>query len=268
MVSFNDLSTDTDGTIVNWSWDFDDGNTSYGDRALSFDGVDDYIETDGMYLDGNRTFEVWMKPDFSYDDGEEHEWIYWNAGGTYMHGYKHSNDKTYFVIRGLNNWKGAYEVIQFETDTWHHFAGVYNKTDDKLYLYWDGELIASAQGSGELSGVEGNFYIGSNGGFCRWFDGVIDDVRIYNRPLSSSEIQDNYNRSVSTSGLVSWWKMNDTGDIATDSIGGNDGTIYGAAWTNHADHRYTSDGTYQVNLTVMDNKGATDTISKPATVSG
>ena len=266
MVSFNDLSTDTDGTIVNWSWDFGDENISYGDRALNFDGTDDYIETDGMYLNGSRTFEIWIKPDFPYDDGKKHEWISWHADGTYMHGFKNSDGKTLFVIESLS-WRAASKIIPFEAGSWHHFVGVYNMTNDTIYLHWDGELVASSQGSGELASTEANFYIGKTGWSTRWFDGVIDDVRIYNRPLSSSEIQDNYNGSVSTSGLVSWWKMNDTGDIATDSIGGNDGTIYGSAWTNHADHRYTSDGTYQVNLTVMDNEGATDSISKPVTVS-
>ena len=43
-MSFNDLSTDTDGNIVNWSWDFGDGETSYGNRALKFDGSNDYVE--------------------------------------------------------------------------------------------------------------------------------------------------------------------------------------------------------------------------------
>jgi hypothetical protein len=72
-----------------------------------------------------------------------------------------------------------------------------------------------------------------------YFPGLIDDVRIYNRALSASEITDLYNgKEVSTEGLVGWWAMNEgedgtcTGgtDVCDLSGNANHGTNNGATW--------------------------------------
>jgi hypothetical protein len=110
-------------------------------------------------------------------------------------------------------------------------------------------------------------YIGGGVNVNYWFDGILDDIRIYNRALSNSEIEDNYDGIVvTTSGLVSRWKMDDTGSIAYDSQGSNDGDIYGAQLINYAKHKYTASNTYNVILTVKDNDGAIDSESKMITV--
>jgi hypothetical protein len=266
---FNDQSTDNDGTIVNWTWDFGDDTISYGDKALTFDGNNDYIETEDITLDGSRTFEIWLKPDFSYDDGEVHEWLNWQSGNTYMHCFKNSNDKTYFVIKGSNSWQVAIDTIPFNTGDWHHFCGVYNIITDQLRLYWDGQLMDTSTGSGGLSSNPSNLYIGSLAGNNRWFNGDINDIRVYNRALSDSEIMTNYNTdSIITNGLVSWWKLDDQSNIITDSVGSIDGIVYGdALWTNFAEHQYIDADTYDVVLTVKDNQDALDTILKSITVS-
>lgn len=95
---------------------------------------------------------------------------------------------------------------------------------------------------------------------------MISDVRIYNRVLNITEIQDNYNGNITTGGLISRWKLNDKGDIALDSIGNNNGTIYGANWINQATHKYKKSGTYKVTLTIVNEDGLTDSISKDVTI--
>jgi PKD repeat protein len=86
-------------------------------------------------------------------------------------------------------------------------------------------------------------------------------------PLSKNEIQNNYIGNVTSVGLVSEWNMDTgSGDTAFDSTGNNDGSIYGANWKTYVSHSYAA-GTYQVSLTVRDDNGAMDTISKQVTVS-
>lgn len=163
--------------------------------ALYFDGSDDYAKTvSTITMPRNVTFVAWIKPYFDYNDGLNHEWLYWSAGGTYMHAYKHSNGETCFVINGLNSWQGVHAVIPFSSGDFHLFVGVYNALNDTLLMYWDGELIGTASGSGPLSTSAGYLYVGSAGS-SRFFHGIIDEVRIYQRALSGDEIREYYNKA-------------------------------------------------------------------------
>jgi hypothetical protein len=77
----------------------------------------------------------------------------------------------------------------------------------------------------------------------RYGNGFIDDVRIYNRALSASEVESLYNgQYVDSDGLVGHWAMNEGegGTVADLSGNGNDGTIYGATWTTDR-HEATED---------------------------
>ena len=69
-------------------------------------------------------------------------------------------------------------------------------------------------------------------------------------------------------GLIAWWSFNEeSGNIAHDSMGNNDGTIYGCNWTTIERHHYTKAGTYNVSLAVMDDDGAIDIMQKQVVVS-
>jgi len=66
-----------------------------------------------------------------------------------------------------------------------------------------------------------------------YFDGIIDNISIWSRELSESEINNLDNTIInSDTGLLSYWKFNaGDGDILYDHSGnGNHGTIYGAQW--------------------------------------
>jgi len=80
-------------------------------------------------------------------------------------------------------------------------------------------------------------WIGGNVDGRRW-EGTIDEVRIYNRAITTDEVSYNYNSGQgratpqSTDGLVALWHMDEGtgGTIGGETANNNDGTIYGPAW--------------------------------------
>jgi beta-galactosidase len=70
---------------------------------------------------------------------------------------------------------------------WHHVAGVYDGS--KVYLYVDGLLDNSEYASGVIDSSSYNVWIGANEEAAdREWNGLIDDVRIYDYGLSHAEI--------------------------------------------------------------------------------
>jgi hypothetical protein len=146
----------------------------------------------------------------------------------------------------------AYASFVQNDTNWHHVVMVFdgNLTGDseKLKGYVDGvQKSMSFSGSicSALSATLPNLYIGYDSDQNDFSQGMIDEVRIYNRALETSEITALYNSSVMkfnssqnnqlTDGLVGLWSFNGPdvdGDTAVDrSSGGNNGTIVGATPT-------------------------------------
>ncbi|MCF7918713.1 MAG: DUF1573 domain-containing protein [Candidatus Cloacimonetes bacterium] len=109
---------------------------------------------------------------------------------------------------------------------WHHYCGTLN--DDFISLYIDGQLAATDFNleEGSYSQSVENIDIGAhrfNGELKASFNGMIDELRIWDRALSSDEIQENYNHSVSldSEGLDAYWTFNQMGnwqDLVNDEI--------------------------------------------------
>ncbi len=116
--------------------------------------------------------------------------------------------------------------------TWYHVA---MRTDDdpELRLLINGEQVDSAGISGSPMPPSGNFLIGAGnpgGGLTHFFDGIIDEVEIFYRALSNSEIQAIYDAGPAgkckclqpAPGLVSWWPGDGN---SKDIVGNNHGTL-------------------------------------------
>jgi len=129
---------------------------------------------------------------------------------------------------------GTYTYANYNFDEkyfkkWVHIVGVYSKKDG-LKLYFNGKMVASMPPNNESIRITENPTIIGSG--THKFIGKIDDIRIYNRALTDEEIKENYNGNITLDGLVSWWKFDEgVGKIVHDCVNGNDGTIYGASWT-------------------------------------
>ena len=90
----------------------------------------------------------------------------------------------------------------------HHVVVVYDLNG--TYLYIDGVLDSYNSDGGNLNTIQG-FTIGSDINKTVSFDGIIDDVNIWNYPLTEDEIQ-NLNVTGDEEGLVANWKFNQGSD--------------------------------------------------------
>ena len=72
-------------------------------------------------------------------------------------------------------------------NTWTHLASTYDGTTLRLYV--NGTQVATLAIAGTITTSTGALRIGGNSIWNEWFEGMIDEVRIYNRALSAGEIQ-------------------------------------------------------------------------------
>ncbi len=182
-------------------------------KARDFDGTNDYIVAkDATNLSGGASFEAWIKPDdvstsryiISNFDGnnsvatDRNGFIFrLKATGALVLAYS-TSDTDYFA-RYTNNYI-------LSTGNWYHVVGVWNSTlgPSGLKIYVNGVRKDTTDlTSGTVSSYDESdqpFLVGvKNGstGLDKYFDGVIDEVRIYNRVLSEDQINISYNAGTS-----------------------------------------------------------------------
>jgi hypothetical protein len=102
------------------------------------------------------------------------------------------------------------------TGVWHHAVGVFSGVSGQK-LYVDGVLVGTNANTSRGSTAATQITLGSEFDGALQFNGTIDDVRIYNRALSASEVQNLYNSGTAkvgvspngssnlSNGLVTYW---------------------------------------------------------------
>ena len=80
------------------------------------------------------------------------------------------------------------------TYQWVHLAATYDGTTQRLYV--NGSEVANRRISGSIQTSNGVLRIGGNSIWGEYFNGRIDEVRIYNRTLNASEIQSDMNTAL------------------------------------------------------------------------
>ena len=162
-----------------------------GTRAYSFDGSNDYISL-GNVLTGTSDFTIsaWFNTDstsFSYIYGKG---ISSSSGPNSAGiGIAQSSGGVYGAIGNGTSRLGLSVAGSVSASSWYHLCITFDR-DGNATTYLDGVSVNSQS----ISSVQGNIgsstdYIGRYGyAFGGFFDGLVDDVRTYERILSTSEI--------------------------------------------------------------------------------
>ena len=210
--------------------------------ALSFDGVNDYVEIPDANLPASTfqsgfTLAAWINPKTL--GGANLGMIMHKATSTTSaSGFRYFLEAVgrvgFSVGVGTTRYAAVGRII-FNEDS---FVTVTYAADGTVIHYINGVLSAQTSGT---SGLPTDITttlplrIGNRSNATdRAFDGIIDNPRIWNRALTATEIANLYfNNIVPRNGLVGEWLFNETtGTTALDSSGnGNDGTITGATYT-------------------------------------
>jgi hypothetical protein len=208
-----DLWSFNTGRLVAW-WKLDDGSgitaadssgnnrngTLMGDvswidgitnGALAFDGDGDYVDIgrdSGFDIKNQITVSAWIKVG-AFD--KDWQTIIAKGDRSWRLQRNRGENTLEFACSGLvvpgSGWGPVYGNIGVNDGYWHHVVGVYDQ--EKIYLYIDGSLDASATASGTIRVNEEPVYIGENSQMTnRFWNGMIDDVRVYNYALSAEEI--------------------------------------------------------------------------------
>ncbi|WP_436935781.1 LamG-like jellyroll fold domain-containing protein [Halovenus marina] len=173
-----------------------------GNSSSSYGTLTDRASIDRAI--GNEfALEFWVNPDA---DSEEDAWIFrkQNTWGVQWRGTGDQR-KIRFQADGFNDWITSDSTIA--ADTWTHVAIVYDGSNRNIYL--NGELDTTAGGS-DGPGTTGNdLRIGTNGALNdQFFQGKLDEIRIWDEPRADSEVRRNYDNELAGSEdeLVGYWR--------------------------------------------------------------
>jgi fibronectin type 3 domain-containing protein len=226
-MSLTDLSGNANaGTLAGPTW----AAGKYG-SALNFDGVNDWVsiaDANSLDLTTGMTLEAWVRPAALGTSWRTA--LFKEQPGNLVYGL-YANRETgapnaqAFVSGSAREADGA----ALPLNTWTHLAATYDGAALKLWI--NGTQSASLALSGNISTSTGALRIGGNNVWPEWFSGLIDEVRIYNRALSQTELQADMNRPVgspdtqaptapsnlSASGAISSVALSWTG--STDNVG-------------------------------------------------
>jgi hypothetical protein len=160
-------------------------------QAMEFDGTDDKIGiADNATLDfgtGSFTVVAWVKAEggdgrivYKYDN------VSTTRGFMLLVNASIQADFKLFDTGGSSQANVGGGPLTDVSDGWHHVVGVRDGTATRIYI--DG--IEKDNNTGATADVSGTteMRIGADIFNDKWFDGILDDVRIYDRALSDDEI--------------------------------------------------------------------------------
>jgi Concanavalin A-like lectin/glucanases superfamily/Secretion system C-terminal sorting domain len=211
--------------------------------AMAFNGTNSHLCISHKSVVPNEmwTVSAWVKIGATHDsdgiidfgsDIDKNYWIHTTPSGMGKG-----------VVIGTGDGNQRYEIThEFGTnpDGWHQVTAVY--AAGNLLLYIDGRYVTSRNAA--IAQEDALITVGARRNLSGYLDGKIDDVRLYNRPLTSTEILTTKDIGVSkkTNGLIAYLAFNEgigrrSFDITDNAM---HAYIFGATYTN--DHSQVQNG--------------------------
>ena len=222
----------------------------YSGKALEFDGVADYLDTNyNAYtnsLEGSDlTLSCWLKYGSTTNDYA----TIWGTSNYGDRGFSIRGKSSTTISAGAGDDSSFEDVsFTFTAGLWHFAVATFTQSDLKTRFYVDGVLIGT---SSALSGniqfdqswtIAERFLMGARVTSApdHYWDGALSNCQVWNKVWSLSDVQYAYNNpetlitgnasvtaGITTSNLLVWYPMNDTGVRSPQTV------IFDAAGTNN-----------------------------------
>ena len=208
--------------------------------VLSLDGDGDEVRVghaQSLVMTDALTIEAWIYPlgtgsgwGYTDDDGG----IIVNKEGEYELGRFHDGSIQFAVANESPGWDWINSGYIVPEGTWAHLALTYSANAQIFQLFANGVLVFSTAGKGEIGDVYSTNNYFKIGGrreeAAQYFDGMIDEVRLWNIVRTEAEIQATMNASLQGNelGLAGYWNFDDgtANDLSTNR---NHGDLHGNA---------------------------------------
>ena len=213
LITGDEDSAIPDGGVSRWefeqdvtdSWGANDGsptaisystNSAVGSHAASFDGSSSLISVPhGSSIQFSSAFSVslWTNAaSFPSSGGTQMIVKKDPAGNDYQANYKMSYNEGNDVFKwAIGNSAGdGYNAVSYSapsTNTYYHIVGTWDGSTVEMFV--DGQSAGTTAFSGTPYSTTGDLYFGYDPSFGSYYDGLVDDPRIYDKGLSQTEVQ-------------------------------------------------------------------------------
>jgi CubicO group peptidase (beta-lactamase class C family) len=172
-------------------------------KAAYFDGADDFLEVrgiDALNKTQQLTVSCWIN---AFSKKPYSSWISkannFNNNSQWRLGFDQNQNIEFTIFN--SDWKDYIKNYPFENKKWYHVVYLIDAINNKVHCYIDNLKIQSWDIE-KLNPSSGSLFIGYQCDDKAWFNGLIDEIKIYNRLLTENEIQSFYNDFKSTQKAV------------------------------------------------------------------
>lgn len=213
-------------------------NNCITNGCLNFDGTDDHIRISNFTYPNNQSISFWIKPSTLTSN----EWI---IGSSWHYEISIRSGKIQFTTHDGTSYQYCTGTTNINDNSYHFITTTYEHSSQTKKIYVNGKQEAICQQGSNAPGTTGVLTIGGGS----YFEGYIDEIKIYNTVLSAEQIKQDMNTgstlSVGTTTNeatdlsdgegnppVAEWKLDEMqGSTVSDTSGNNySGTITGATW--------------------------------------
>lgn len=168
-------------------------------QGLSFDGTNDTVtinDSNSLDISDQITIETWINPSTTINHGNSNKRILDKQNAYYLlFDYPSADGKVKFILRIGGNYINVSSITDsWNAGQWYHIVGTYDGSIMKIYV--NGILENSKSKTGNIENTNYNLFLGSravnNIPTNMFFDGIIDEIKLYNKELDATEILAHY----------------------------------------------------------------------------
>ena len=203
-------------------------------NCLNFDGTSDYVSTSLPTLFNNIatndiTIEALIYPEATVFS----RILFAQFSTSSFVSLSYSANTIYFYVN--NSFSQQTPSNSVPLNQWTHVACTWKASTQEILIYLNGILQTTVGGGSSSTGTNNIMTIGTRSNLAQFFDGNIDELRIWNTVRTQSQISANYNTELvlPQTNLVSYYKFNqgvagaNNAGITTlnDELNSNNGTL-------------------------------------------